>query len=796
MRATGSALVLGALLAPACSSGGGAPAAQAPPAVDPPQLQYAVQETTLLRAVAMHPLEPTLAGGSPDAFEVTPPLPDGLALDPGTGTISGSATGVQDWTVHTVKATNDGGSGSVELAIRVLDSFDHTRFAYATNFLSASVTRYAVDPESGSLRTLGVTPAGDKPLFLTTYPTGEFVYVGNYAGSSISMYRVDAQSGNLESLGEVVTGTQPVDLEIDPSGRFLYVAQLGVNAISTFAIDRETGVLTPVGPAAPALGPAILRISDDGRFLYAGYFNSTSVGIYTVDAASGELTPIDAAQVGESPIWLEISRDGRTMVVANFGTDDITTLDVDPATGALTPVATIPVENGPAGVAFDSRDRVYVTNFVVNSVFVFDASGGASDLVLLDQFAVANQPLQVATRPDDDAAYVPNARSHEVSRLPVTESTGFVGPELSLPLEQVRSRLGTSGIAFVRTADPAVWEPQAVYVANSGFDDVSQLTVDPADGSLVDTGQPLATGDRPERLATDALHRVLVAAASADGSLAPFAIDAATGSLTASGPPVSGATANRDLALSPDSPRVYVSGSEGVVVREVDPETGTLGSPLVGAPHPGPDAIAIDPTGAFVAVATPIENELQTFTVDAESSDLVPDPNGPFKNAPNLEPTAIAFHPNGRFVFTANEVGDSVSAFLIDALTGDLLFLEEQFCGEAPRDLVVHPHGMALYTANRASGDVTALQVERLSGQLQLLQTIPAGQAPSGLSVDVAGRFLYVADEGADRVRVYSIDPTDGALASAGSLPLAGGAAPSDVLVTSRLVEQEAGAKP
>ena len=48
---------------------------------------------------------PTWQGGTPDTWEVDPPLPIGFAFDHYTGEISGTATILQPWTYHTVWAT-------------------------------------------------------------------------------------------------------------------------------------------------------------------------------------------------------------------------------------------------------------------------------------------------------------------------------------------------------------------------------------------------------------------------------------------------------------------------------------------------------------------------------------------------------------------------------------------------------------------------------------------------------------------------------------------------------------------
>ena len=57
-------------------------------------------------------ISPTWQGGTPDTWEVNPPLPYGIELDIYTGEISGVANLIQPWSHHTIWANNSGGIDS------------------------------------------------------------------------------------------------------------------------------------------------------------------------------------------------------------------------------------------------------------------------------------------------------------------------------------------------------------------------------------------------------------------------------------------------------------------------------------------------------------------------------------------------------------------------------------------------------------------------------------------------------------------------------------------------------------
>ena len=62
---------------------------------------------------------PSIEGGTPSSWEVSPSLPDGFSLDSQSGSISGNSTSLQPWTYHRIWANNSGGSSSTEVGFRV-----------------------------------------------------------------------------------------------------------------------------------------------------------------------------------------------------------------------------------------------------------------------------------------------------------------------------------------------------------------------------------------------------------------------------------------------------------------------------------------------------------------------------------------------------------------------------------------------------------------------------------------------------------------------------------------------------
>ena len=92
----------------------------------PCDLSYGETDFVFPPTVELIPNTPTSACGAVDLFEITPALPAGLALDPATGTISGTPTVETDEETFVVTASNIYGSTTVTITIRIAPVFEYT----------------------------------------------------------------------------------------------------------------------------------------------------------------------------------------------------------------------------------------------------------------------------------------------------------------------------------------------------------------------------------------------------------------------------------------------------------------------------------------------------------------------------------------------------------------------------------------------------------------------------------------------------------------------------------------------
>jgi 6-phosphogluconolactonase len=142
------------------------------------------------------------------------------------------------------------------------------KHAYVIEELSSTVTAFAYDAGTGSLKTLQKISTLPKDFKGTStcaevqvHPSGRFLYGSNRGHDSIAVFAIDAETGELRPLGHTPTqGKNPRNFAIDPSGTFLLAANQDGNSIVSFRINPETGALTPTGQVCQVSMPVCVKM--------------------------------------------------------------------------------------------------------------------------------------------------------------------------------------------------------------------------------------------------------------------------------------------------------------------------------------------------------------------------------------------------------------------------------------------------------------------------------------------------------------------------------------------------------
>ena len=115
------------------------------------------------------------------------------------------------------------------------------RFLYAaTRSKPYSVFVYAIDPNTGALKTLSVSALAESFPYISLDKTGRYLFGASYGSHLISVNAVggDGRVAS-EPLQVIPVGRNAHSIRVDESNRFVFVPTLGSDEIFQFTSDTE-----------------------------------------------------------------------------------------------------------------------------------------------------------------------------------------------------------------------------------------------------------------------------------------------------------------------------------------------------------------------------------------------------------------------------------------------------------------------------------------------------------------------------------------------------------------------------
>ncbi len=327
----------------------------------------------------------------------------------------------------------------------------------------------------------------------------------------------------------------------------LYVCLQDEDRIGAYALDGDTGRLTPQGGAPAAGGPSVMALSPDRRTLYVGHRTQPAISSFRIDPASGGLTLLGTIPQAHAPTFLAPDRTGRYLLCAYYqgGGAAVYHLGGDGAVGA-TSHDWLATANGAHAIQTDPSNRFAFIPHIArlndnvleppkdnpgpNMIlqFRFDASTGR---LSGNTPARVEQPDRVGPRhycfhPSLDVVYFSNEQGCGVTAYRLDRTSG------TLAAVQTISSL-PAGVSVRNTCSQIHLTPSGkfLYVANRGHNSIAGFAVDAATGHLTAAGH-VPTEAVPSAFGLDPAGRFLYAAGTASGRLASYRINGETGSLT------------------------------------------------------------------------------------------------------------------------------------------------------------------------------------------------------------------------------------------------------------------------
>lgn len=237
-------------------------------------------------------------------------------------------------------------------------------FLYAARTSEQSVAALSIDPTTGALTELGVTPVGHNPVYLSVDSTGSWLLSADFGADLVEVRPLEADGtvGDTPSQSMTVQ-SRPHAIEFDPAGTHVFVPHRDSNLIEQYTFDDTTGTLTandPPSVAAPdGAGPRHIAFAPDASYAYVVNEFASSVTAYAYDSAAGTLTQGDTVSAlpagfkGENTgADIHVSAGGE-YVYASMRGDDSLAVFAAGGDGSLTYQANVPTEPRPRDFGLD-----------------------------------------------------------------------------------------------------------------------------------------------------------------------------------------------------------------------------------------------------------------------------------------------------------------------------------------------------------------------------------------------------------------------------------------------------------
>jgi 6-phosphogluconolactonase len=329
----------------------------------------------------------------------------------------------------------------------------------------------------------------------------------------------------------------------------LYVGLQDDDKVAVFALDGDSGELRKQLDVPAAGGPSVMAIGPDRKTLYVGYRTRPSIASYRIDAVTGRLSPLGTAAQADAPTFLAPDRSGRHMLCAYYQGGYVAVYPIA-ADGTVGTAAVDKQETavGAHAIATDPSNRFTFVPHIAriqdnvleppknnpgpNVIFQyrFDAQTGRlrpntphrveqSDLV---------GPRHYIHHPSLDIVYFSNEQGCSVTAYRLDPANG------TLSSVQTTSTL-PAGHTERTTCSQIHLAPSGrfLYVGNRAGNgsSIAAFAVDPATGHLTAAGHT-PTEAVPSAFCLDPAGRFLFAAGTASGRLASYRINQQSGALT------------------------------------------------------------------------------------------------------------------------------------------------------------------------------------------------------------------------------------------------------------------------
>lgn len=325
-----------------------------------------------------------------------------------------------------------------------------------------------------------------------------------------------------------------------------YTDKTGSKGIYSSVLDVATGKLSPATVAAETSQPSFVAIHPTGKFLYAVNENDAgTVTAFAIDPKTHALTQLNQqSSNGKAPCHLTVDKSGKTLVVVNYTSGSLASIALGPDGKLGEIVSPIQHEGSSAtdrqkgphahSVNLDAANKfAFVADLGLDKVMIYKLDPATGKLTPNDPPSASvppgSGPRHFSFTPDNKYAYAIEELSSKVSGFKYDADKGTLThlEDIStLPAEQ---RGNSTAEVLVHPSG------KFVYGSNRGHNSIAIFAIDPATGKLTAKGHQPTGGRTPRNFAIDPSGTLLLAENQGSNSIVVFRIDPQTGLLTDTG---------------------------------------------------------------------------------------------------------------------------------------------------------------------------------------------------------------------------------------------------------------------
>jgi 6-phosphogluconolactonase len=344
-------------------------------------------------------------------------------------------------------------------------------------------------------------------------------------------------------------------LPVQAADMFVYFGthRSGTNVGFSLAhFDTDTGALTKPEFLIQSPSPAYFTIHPDGLHLYTCNSGSPgAVSAYEIEPHTGQLKFLNRVPAGGADTsYVSLDQTGHYVLAANYSGGNIAVFAIKPG-GSLGERTAFVQHTGSSvnpqrqthayahSIITDPSNRfVLVADLGTDKVFVyrFDAQKGTltTNNPPFAMIAPGSGPRHVKFHPNGRWVYVISEIASTVSAFNWNSTNG------TLTEFQTVSTLPT-GFNGTNTAAEIIVHPNGkfLYASNRGDDSLAVFAVDQTSGSLSPVEHVHSGGKTPRNFAFDPTGKWIVCSNHGSDNAFVFRVDENTGELTQTGPPVS-----------------------------------------------------------------------------------------------------------------------------------------------------------------------------------------------------------------------------------------------------------------